>query len=996
MKNAALLAAVALALLAGLSYVFLSGGGPDPSSGATLDRADAPAEVTESTGDRGADLVEVAEDDDNVARAAATPNAIAPGVAALVEDAEDGDESTVGALRGRVTDAAGAPLAGAEVRCSSAGGLAFRASFEVGTGDSSTTVVTDGDGRFETTVRGGDVRIAVGLDGYAPYERDAEVLAAGDTDVGDLRLAQGVRLSGRVLDPGGRGVPGAKIVAKPKREGGIVFYGGRIDAIAETDDNGRFEILRQAAGPYELIAVHEEHPPQPFAGRTEQPGEVVEGIVVTLRAGATIEGVVLDLPESGADGLRVVARGGMGPEGMAVLFGSRPGGPVTGDVDERGSFVLTGLEPGANVRLTLVEDRLAFDGSTRRSKSVPARAGDRNARITYSEGASVTFRVTDSEGNPVESMSVDAGFDYPTARVRRNETCEDGVCKIANLWPSEEGDALKLQIEATGFEPYRAKQLVVQPDASLDLGTIVLEERPRMLLAVTSAVTGEPVEGADVLMRPYRDPAVTATSIRRRVSIEADRDDDGDDFSAFDVEGEARGTTDADGRCELDATPGATVEFVVRHPDFAETVDGPVAVSTTSSTTEHAVALDLGGRVQITVVDPNGAPVRGARVERRGSEQIVTLGGDVTAESTDSAGVLTFDGLPAGDQSFRLEPKAMGGGGGFLMDVAISGLPGDEDDGDDWTKVAVLAGETVELTLVAPLRGVVRGEVTELGVPLAGAKLTLRRPESGPMAGMLSFGPRGPQAVTDARGEFRFDDVEEGEYEIVLAHPTRVMDEVRPVEAEGAETVVEIDLDVTIVEGTVVDEAGEPVVGAVVRPERAQPRGGTQQMSIAIMVTDDGSGGGASVITTGEDPADEVRTDEDGRYLLRGVEAGVELEIVATADGYDESRSERFQVDAGATQDGIDVQFVKPGSIRVTLEDGPGGAMVMLRRRGEFRGQPRIEPMAGDEVTIDGVAPGDWTVRLLAGPAGDISTDPDDVDVTVIAGETATAEFVAR
>ncbi|MEM9379573.1 MAG: carboxypeptidase-like regulatory domain-containing protein [Planctomycetota bacterium] len=990
MKNAALLAVVALALLSGLAYFLVSGDRSQTPDG-TLDRTAAPLESRAASA-AGEELVDVADATADASRAAAAVPTAPVVNATPSEGLGDGDASTVGTLRGRVTDAGGAPLAGAEVVCATTSGVALRGALEIGAPGRSTSVVTDADGRFETGVAGGDVRIEVGLDGYAPYERDAEVAAEGTTDVGDLRLAEGVRIAGRVLDPNGRGVPKARIVAQPKREGGIVFYGGPLDALATTDESGRFEIRRQAAGPYELIAVHDEHPPQPFSGRTERPGEAVEGLVVTLRAGATIEGVVVDLPAGGADGLRVVARGG--PGGIGILFGSRPGGPVTADVDERGSFVLTGLEPGAEVNLTLVEGRLAFNGSTRRSQVVRARAGDRSARIAYSEGASVRFRVTDSEGRAVESMSVDAGFDFPAARVRRSEVCEDGVCEIANLWPGDGGETLKLQIEATGFEPYRAERLLVQPDAEVDLGTIVLEERPRVLLTVTSAATGEPVEGAAVLMRPYRDPAAATTEITRRFSIEADRDET-DEYAYFDVEGEARGTTDAEGRCELDATPGTTVEFVVRHPDHAETVDGPLALSSSSSTTEHAIALALGGAVRITVVDPTGAPVARARVERRGAEDFPTLEGDSAEESTDSAGVLDFTGLPAGAQSFRLEPKAMGGGGGFLMDVAITGPPGAEDDGAEWTEVVVLAGETAELTLVAPLRGVVVGEVTELGVPLAGAKLTLRRPETGPVAGMLSFGPRGPQAVTDARGEFRFDDVEEGEYEIVLAHPSRVMDVVRPVQAEGAETEVEIDLDVTIVEGTVLDETGEPVAGAVVRPERAQ-QGGTQTMSVAIMVTDDGGGGGASVITSGDDPADEVRTDGEGRYLLRGVEAGVELQVVATADGYDEARSERFEVDAGATRDGIDVRFVKPGSIRVSLENGPGGAMVMLRRRGEFRGQPRVEPMAGDEATIDGVAPGDWTVRLLSGPAGEFRTDPDEVDVTVVGGETASAEFVAR
>ena len=142
----------------------------------------------------------------------------------------------------------------------------------------------------------------------------------------------------------------------------------------------------------------------------------------------------------------------------------------------------------------------------------------------------------------------------------------------------------------------------------------------------------------------------------------------------------------------------------------------------------------------------------------------------------------------------------------------------------------------------------------------------LASPEgSGPEFGFLGSAS-GPSTETDGRGEFRFDSVTEGEYELRISHPTRVMDDRFDVEVEAIDTRFEADLKVALIEGRVLDATGQPVVGARVSARRPSAGG---QRSIGIVMMGSSVGEPRSSRVTRTSPSRS--TDREGRYSLRGV-----------------------------------------------------------------------------------------------------------------------------
>lgn len=321
--------------------------------------------------------------------------------------------------------------------------------------------------------------------------------------------------------------------------------------------------------------------------------------------------------------------------------------------------------------------------------------------------------------------------------------------------------------------------------------------------------------------------------------------------------------------------------------------------------------------------------------------------------------------------------------------VIFAGLPGG-DRGAPWTEVTVEPGETAEAFLRAEPPMHVVGRVTEAGVPLTGAKVSLRAAES-PL-GFPSFLGGGDSSTTDARGRFRIEDVKGGAATLVIAHATRAMDYEHSLEVEFGENEVELDLGVTIVEGIVRDHGGEPLAGAKVRVDREAASSSRTMVSV-VMTTDEGDEAGETFVSGGANGPEPVFTDSEGRYQLRGVQAGVEFTVSATADGYDTAKSEALTLDGGEVRSHVDLAFVMTGSIRIEVDGGQGRKMAILRRRGGSAQAPRIEPFTGPSKTIEGLAPGTWTVQLNAMGVAGARFSPDELEVEVTAGEEAQAAF---
>ena len=150
------------------------------------------------------------------------------------------------------------------------------------------------------------------------------------------------------------------------------------------------------------------------------------------------------------------------------------------------------------------------------------------------------------------------------------------------------------------------------------------------------------------------------------------------------------------------------------------------------------------------------------------------------------------------------------------------------------------------------------------------------------------------------------------------------------------------------------------------------------------------------MFSTGDESEPSV-TDFEGRYRLRGVTADVELAVKASADGFDDAKSEPFTVSKGSIKEGVDVQFAEPGSLRIEVEGGTGMLLGMVRRKDASAGTPpRVEALTGGSAEIKNLAPGTFTVTIQSTGGEELELDPASVEVEVKAGETATASFQVK
>ena len=274
--------------------------------------------------------------------------------------------------------------------------------------------------------------------------------------------------------------------------------------------------------------------------------------------------------------------------------------------------------------------------------------------------------------------------------------------------------------------------------------------------------------------------------------------------------------------------------------------------------------------------------------------------------------------------------------------------------------------------------------------------MSLKR--NGPrMPGVINLGG-GPSATTDARGEFSFEGLKTGDQRLEIRHATRAMSFEQVVEIEQGDNELEVDLDVTTASGRVFDHEGKPLPGARVAMKRAAQEGEPQ---VRMVISFAGSAGGSQMISNAPEDPDAVVTDEDGRWELRGIAADREVFVTANADGYDEARSDAFEVPRGSGKDGIEVRFRRPGALELRIQDPPGGAVIaVLNRRGAIGSEPRIEQIIGGSATIEGLEPGEWEISLNAPQptpgASEANFDPDELVVEVVSGETRTADFKCR
>ena len=249
------------------------------------------------------------------------------GVVAPAADVEI-EVAARGRIAGRVVDAAsGAPVTEFEAAYAPArggGGIVVR----MGTGGENDrrTPFSSPDGAFAfEDVPPGNFDVTVWAKTYQEARTGGVAVAAGETKTIEVKAARGLAIRGRVLDAkAGRGVQDATVSARPAGGGGpfMLDLGGNGGGVV-TDADGRFEILDQGPGSYQLTARHSLYSEgtarvtlEDKDGAMDIPmlsGGVVAGMVASSQ-GAPLAGAEVSLQASGeAGGIR------MGMEGQGTL-----------------------------------------------------------------------------------------------------------------------------------------------------------------------------------------------------------------------------------------------------------------------------------------------------------------------------------------------------------------------------------------------------------------------------------------------------------------------------------------------------------------------------------------------------------------------------------------------------------------------------------------------------------------------------------------------------
>jgi protocatechuate 3,4-dioxygenase beta subunit len=985
------------ALLAGGAFFWMTGSDRRASPAVRGDeRAAAPAERAPDT----------------LVAPAIVPSATsAPQVPARVELAEkeapksaakpkSADEVSVS---GRVIDRFGTPIAGARV--TAAADTGFPMDLEIERDFpwlKRQRTQTDAEGRFRfERVEPGSLKVAVRSPGFAPHEQRGVLVPKADTELEPLVLARGAVLSGVVVDPEGRGVAGARLVRDEIENGAGMFFVGAREPSAVTGADGRFRIDELACGAWRFIVQSEEHPDLVVEGVAEEPGVEQGGLRWQLAPGATIAGTVTGVPSGERDELEVHALRGSGGDEFLGLGAAR-----VAKVEASGAFLLRGLEVGQRyglqARRAQQDDERGF-WERSRSNSVQARAGDSGVVLAYQPEAALLFTVFDAKTRaPLEAFQVESGIDWPVPLTdeggRPRKLFPGGAVRVGGLRPSSDQERVQLNVRATGYEDYERADIAVRAGQELDLGSIFLEPVPVVRVQVTDRKTHAPIVGANVRVQKQQGDAM---NVRRTISI---GDDEGVETLDF---GEGRSaTTDEHGWAEVTSYEGETVEISARAKGYAPGKLEGVFLPR-GERLEQALALSQGGEVLVQVLDAQGLPLAGARVEHRSESDgpqggVFVLGGHGhgQGEVTDTAGQVLFTNLAAGLHSFRLGEKDSGGPMFATRDtVVVHGMDsGDEEEG--WSQLQVGEGARAELTLRAAPRAVLTGRVREAGKVLAGAtvRLAKERPAGAPRAPMMpGMGGGGLEAKSDGEGRYRIDDVKEDRYTLTVEHPTRRMPQEFALTLREGENTFDVDLALSIVSGQVRDGNGKPLAGVRVWPER-QAGDGAPAMRFRMVMIDDGGGGG--VVDSGQF-GERAVTDAEGRYTLRGVTSDVDLVVQAEGDTVQPGKSEVVRLAPNEVKEGIDLELEAAGSILVEAKLSDGAPARFQLVQAEYLGEsdPPLQPKFGflqqGSTELNGLKPGRWKVSVRSaqgGPQGENAGQDQEIEVKPLEKATATFE----
>ncbi|MFI5165856.1 MAG: carboxypeptidase regulatory-like domain-containing protein, partial [Thermoanaerobaculales bacterium] len=872
------------------------------------------------------------------------------GVWDATETEDLGDHSLLpgGKLSGKVTDAAGKPVAEAEVSLATQPDRVEQAELEAA--PRFTKTAADGTFHFDDA----------GATGNELSVEKAGLLAAQLRAVKAGALAKPIVL--------GSGVPVTGVVRKSDGSspavGALVrIEGGITTRWVETGESGAFTVANARAGIATVVADAGEGGYLALP-QTTLPLPAGKTLTLVLRPPATLAGRALDAKTS-----RPVPRAKIEVRAAGMVRSARSG--------PDGAYAFRALPPATwQVRA----DEPRYVPWTHRNVAV--RAGEaKKLEIPLVLGATLSGQVVDEEGKPIGGAAgvLAQTTTPPLARIARRmrgaeppafRSMPDGTFKAGRLAP---GETQILTVAHPAYEEATVGGVSLQPGAT-KAGIKIVLKRGAVVAGVVKDAEGQPVAGAEATLlqvrtsRGGRGGAQGFANLTGTGAQERKTDSTGSD-GAFAIRGIAPGefvlTIKRAGYATAQVDPvrvpekgsappievklikGATISGRVANKSgvgvegllvSALTPSGPrfggggraAADGLTGPDGTFSIeGLTPGQRYDLQLFDPNGPPERKPGVVAPASDVQITVAGDgrITGKAVEAA-----SGQPVTDFQVAYEPDRGGFGG---MRIAIRGAAGGGaqpitvhvDDGafaldgvpaGTWSVVVTADGYQgahaggvvveegathenvqVRLTKGTALKGRVSDATTGAAVANATVSLAAGAGPPGPAAVLAAF--TGGDVTTDASGQFEVDGVAPGKQTLHVTHPDYA-DATQAVEVKNDGASVEVRMIAGgAISGVVAADTGQPVPSATV----ALSQEGSAGFGLL-------AGGGSSSVT---DPAGQFSFDHlgAGRYSLTaslGSHTSAPFEVVLLS---------------GQSQPGVTLQLQLGVTVQGTVSGLPEG-----------------------------------------------------------------------
>ncbi len=686
---------------------------------------------------------------------------------------------------GRVRDADGTPIAGADVVACAQQAPTFGA-------DACELARTDERGEYAfTRLAEGSYGFQAWAPGYAlsvlepgrfPLDPDGEAVAP-------LVLEPGAEVTGTLTDDSGAALAGVQVHYATDRVRLRQARGER-DAqpliLLFTDEQGQFSFRGLPAGePLKLFANVTKNRPAESKTLTLEAGAVVGGVEIVYERPATVTVRLVDSDDQPIGALEVLwlpVKANAKSSGAGFRMAGYAGSSEV-EAQGEGRFRITRIKPQrynltllpSGYREIVIEDLNVSPGAS-------IDLGTRVAR----PGVTLSGYVRDDLGDPVDQARVEAMYlEKGTAMSRSARSAADGRFVVGGL---SDQPLLWLKVEAEGHAPSlergvaasRSDLEIVLERVGVVAGRVVLDDGDTARGVEAALVQGA---GGQLVFRPGN-----------RTSAKGD------------AEGHFEIKDAAPGKHELRLTAKGAKPLLVKD------VVVEAGVTTDVGTYRLEPGQELGGRV---LDAGDGSPVVGAAISADAASS--GLGGKALnfgTTTTDDEGHFVVDGL---------EP------GRLILTVEHAGYAGE--------KVETLVREdepTEELTIHLGQGGTLRGTVRdESGQPSPNRALGLI--EGG------GYSPDGNTVRTNEAGEYRMERVRPGTYRVLLyPDPSANAMNIRQKSAtirNDVETVVDFDNEAKIAFEGYLTRAGRPVGEVTVM---LIPAGGGGAMQTRTASTDVG------------------------------------------------------------------------------------------------------------------------------------------------------------